>query len=64
MGGYFNPRPREGSDREQAGAPVLPRSFNPRPREGSDVRKGSDKLDIESFNPRPREGSDPLLLTC
>ena len=33
----FNPRSREGSDREQTTLCVIYRDFNPRSREGSDV---------------------------
>ena len=34
---YFNPRPREGSDKNAKVNPFVWTDFNPRPREGSDL---------------------------
>ena len=60
---YFNPRSREGSDRD--GFPVLMRqaNFNPRSREGSDVTGYITRQFITYFNPRSREGSDMSAFT-
>ena len=54
----FNPRSREGSDRQ----PLLyfppMYNFNPRSREGSDVLLVGSRPEESYFNPRSREGSD------
>ena len=55
----FNPRPREGSDRERKTGKQISRNFNPRPREGSDFTSLWKESGYTNFNPRPREGSDP-----
>ena len=55
---YFNPRSREGSDRNARKIHRKLRHFNPRSREGSD---NMDDVSFEvflHFNPRSREGSD------
>ena len=55
---YFNPRSREGSDRQTAAADRPRDHFNPRSREGSDVLHPLVSLHARDFNPRSREGSD------
>ena len=58
---YFNPRLREGGDRQVMSRSVLTDDFNPRLREGGDAIL-RDKLDYlgEDFNPRLREGGDAI----
>ena len=56
----FNPRSREGSDRQRGMHHVGVFCFNPRSREGSDPRRGPVWAALWRFNPRSREGSDDL----
>ena len=58
---YFNPRSREGSDRNRILHSRGHTDFNPRSREGSDTPKESVYCHPENFNPRSREGSDAIL---
>ena len=56
---YFNPRSREGSDRNcSTGCHTTKSYFNPRSREGSDPYDNSIFCPVSNFNPRSREGSD------
>ena len=59
--GGFNPRSREGSDRQGAAAVEVGVGFNPRSREGSDSRVQGLLPKRASFNPRSREGSDMMI---
>ena len=58
----FNPRAREGRDREIEFFQALSKRFNPRAREGRDFRADSPCGWGECFNPRAREGRDPYLM--
>ena len=57
-GRHFNPRSREGSDKNKKRYPAVCYYFNPRSREGSDKRLNACARYGVNFNPRSREGSD------
>ena len=59
----FNPRSREGSDRQGLGGSIFKVRFNPRSREGSDRPNKHLPTFNSSFNPRSREGSDRWAAT-
>ena len=54
----FNPRSREGSDRDVKNFFLISLYFNPRSREGSDDFGRVGQIIGADFNPRSREGSD------
>ena len=54
----FNPRVREGRDREQLTRIYYSCCFNPRVREGRDSKSVSSLALFRGFNPRVREGRD------
>ena len=57
----FNPRTREGCDRDKKRGDSLRLCFNPRTREGCDAGQYlSGAQTIQGFNPRTREGCDLL----
>ena len=55
---YFNPRSREGSDKQIPATTAQHSNFNPRSREGSDNPGQLKLIRWADFNPRSREGSD------
>ena len=59
-GGNFNPRLREGGDRERTSARLCDKDFNPRLREGGDYGERDPLLYGGYFNPRLREGGDTI----
>ena len=58
----FNPRAREGRDRNAFFILSEARCFNPRAREGRDPSKNFTCSGDLCFNPRAREGRDSELL--
>ena len=56
----FNPRAREGRDRQATYKAALSGGFNPRAREGRDSATVSDLQFDDGFNPRAREGRDAV----
>ena len=54
----FNPRSREGSDKNAESEQWVSLDFNPRSREGSDTTAAAVMGEFQNFNPRSREGSD------
>ena len=62
---YFNPRLREGGDKDLCPVDTGALNFNPRLREGGDSSTTVIRNSIIDFNPRLREGGDQsLLLLC
>ncbi len=58
----FNPRTREGCDKDPSGAKDGIGGFNPRTREGCDLQDEDERLALVEggFNPRTREGCDEI----